>query len=634
MDEPSQARDSADARSPSLDEGVLAKIQRLASLALHAPAATFTAAEVPGAEACAPAFGPGPDAFCRRVWQLGEPVVIEDTERDPRVVFPTPGIRGYLGVPLRDRDGAVIGTLSVRDPAPRGWTAEDVELLEGLADGAATELLLRRELEVRQRVEQAVRDAEERFHAFMDNSPVIAFVKDAEGRYRYVNAEFERRFDTTREEALGATDSRYMSPEQADEVARIDQELIASGGTKVYLVRGNPPDSRGTIWQVFKFVFGTASERRLLGAVALDVTERETAAAAMRASEERYRRIVEAAGDIIYEADVYGNFTYANPSALRILGYETGEVLGRHYSELIRPDYRGRAAELYQRQVFERIPTTYFEFPAVSRDGRDIWIGQVVQLVMEDGRIRGLHAVARDISARHEVERMKDEFISIVSHELRTPLTSIRGSLGLLGSGKLGELGDRAQRLVEIATDNSERLIRLINDILDIERIESGAIEMNARPVSSAELVTQAVDTVRGMAERARVALETDVRPFELSADPDRIVQVLTNLISNAVKFSPADAGSVVTIEARAEEEKAYFRVTDRGRGIPSDKLESIFERFQQVDSSDSRQKGGTGLGLAISRTIVQQHGGEIRVSSELGRGSTFTFTLPLAAAS
>ncbi|HET7230516.1 MAG TPA: PAS domain S-box protein [Longimicrobium sp.] len=749
---------------PLLDDGagpVLARIRRLAALALRTAASAFTAAAPDDDDEAPPdaPFGPGEDAFCHRVRHTGQAIAIPDTAADPRVTHQYPGVRAYLGVPLRDPAGGVLGTLCVRDPAPRPWTAEDVELLEGLAGAAAAELVLRRELAQRRRAQEALRDSEERFNAFMDHSPVVAFVKDAQGRYVYVNAEFERRFHTARKDAIGRTDADYTTARNARAVAEMDAALIAEGGARQYLSRAETPDGAPVVWQVFKFAFRTAGGEGLVGGVALDVTEREradealreterrlneaqrlarvgswewdlvadqgawsdehfrllgvepgtapagaallmerihpddrarhqaavaaaiggggvldsqyrvvhpdgavlhlhsrgqvrydgegravamygtvqdvtereAASAALRASEERYRRIVEAAGDIIYEVDPWGRFTYANPAALRILGYQTGHVVGRHYSELMRPDYHDRAAELYTRQVRERIASTYLEFPAVAQDGREIWIGQVVQLLQEEGKVRGLHAVARDISARHEVERLKNEFVSIVSHELRTPLTSIRGSLGLLGSGKLGELPERAQRLVDIATQNSERLVRLINDILDIERIESGAISMERRAASTGDLVRQAVNAVRGMAERAGVALEARVDEFELQADPDRIVQVLTNLISNAVKFSPADAGAAVTVSVERDGGGARFQVADQGRGIPEDKLDTIFERFQQVDSSDSRQKGGTGLGLAISRTIVQQHGGEIGVESRLGHGSTFTFTIPPA---
>lgn len=628
-------------------EEVLGKIGRLATLAFGVPASAFIGADDASPCGDAAAFTAGQDAYLRHLWKSGEPVVIADTHDDSRVIHPPPGIRAFLGVPLRDGNGMVIGALSVRDPAPRAWTPEDVELLEGFSSTAASELLLRRELGERRLTGAVAGDATERQTTEAALRESAQRLNEAQRIARLGSWEWR-----VGANSISWSDQLYrllgLEPGSVEPTRTVfmrhlhrDDRAGYSAALGVALAHGTPLDTSfrvvhadGTVLHLHAHgtvdVGADGRAVRLAGTLQ-DVSEREAAAHAVRASEERYRQIVEAAGDIIYEVGPEGRFTYANPASLRILGYETGEVVGRHYSELVRADYRSRAADLYARQVHGRIPTTYLEFPAVARDGREIWIGQIVQIVEEHGAVRGLHAVARDISARHEVERMKDEFISIVSHELRTPLTSIRGSLGLLSSGKLDLAGESARRLVEIARENSERLIRLINDMLDIERIETGAIAMRLDPVSSTALADQAVDTVRGMAERAGVTIETDVHPFEIRVDPDRMVQVLTNLVSNAVKFSPADAGSVVTVEARAGEEEACFRVIDRGRGIPADKLETIFERFQQVDSTDSREKGGTGLGLAISRGIVQQHGGSIRVESEPGQGSTFTFVIPFA---
>jgi signal transduction histidine kinase len=237
-----------------------------------------------------------------------------------------------------------------------------------------------------------------------------------------------------------------------------------------------------------------------------------------------------------------------------------------------------------------------------------------------------------DAVYRRQMERLKDELVSIVAHELRTPLTSIRGSLGLLASGKLDAQSSQGQRLVQIAAQNSDRLVRLVNDMLDLERLESGTLALEQASVPAERLVDTAIDAVRSSAAEADVRVTCHVVPgLALWADADRVVQVLVNLVSNAVKFSPAGAEVRVTGERRGGE--ALFQVRDRGRGIPSDQLESIFERFQQVDSSDARKKGGTGLGLAISRSIVHQHGGRIWAASAEGEGSTFFFTLPLARA-
>lgn len=226
---------------------------------------------------------------------------------------------------------------------------------------------------------------------------------------------------------------------------------------------------------------------------------------------------------------------------------------------------------------------------------------------------------------------MKNEFVSLVSHELKTPLTAIRGSLGLLAGGALGELAPPATRMVEIAMESSERLTRLINEILDMERIESGAMPMEIGEHDVTDLLAAAQDQVQVLASEAGVRLEVGQAGGRVLADSDRVVQTLINLVGNAIKFSPP--GSVVALEvALGEDDELWFRVTDRGRGIPPGRLEAIFERFEQVDSSDAREKGGTGLGLAISRSIVERLGGRIWAeNNDPGPGTRFTFTLPAA---
>jgi signal transduction histidine kinase len=233
----------------------------------------------------------------------------------------------------------------------------------------------------------------------------------------------------------------------------------------------------------------------------------------------------------------------------------------------------------------------------------------------------------RDLTRRREVDRLKSEFVSVVSHELRTPLTSIHGSLGLLRSGLLGS--EKGKRMLEIAVNNTDRLIRLLNDILDIEKLESGAVQMNRSLCDAGELIRRAAEVMKAMADEHKITVTIAEVRATIEADSDRILQCLTNLLSNAIKFS--DPGSQVSIKAAVAGDDIQFEVTDHGRGIPADKRESIFERFHQVDASDSRRKGGTGLGLAITRSIVLQHGGRIWVTSELGKGSSFFFTIPLS---
>jgi two-component system sensor histidine kinase VicK len=297
------------------------------------------------------------------------------------------------------------------------------------------------------------------------------------------------------------------------------------------------------------------------------------------------------------------------------------------------------------------------------RDGSSFPVEYVVAPMREEGEIIGAVVTFKDITDRLAVERMKDEFISVVSHELRTPMTSIHGALGLLNSGLLDAYPQKAKRMLEIAVTNTDRLVRLVNDILDLERMESSYSTAIKQTCNVAELMLQAADEMQGMAQQAGVTLSVKPVGAQLEAVPDRLIQALTNLLSNAIKFSPS--GATVWLSGKLTHNQdvpekvgqkpvsspsllspepagahshlpvpsswyIVIAVKDQGRGIPADKLEMVFERFQQVDASDSRQKGGTGLGLAICRSIVQQHGGRMWVESVLGQGSTFFLTLPV----
>src|SRR6185369_6677324 len=228
-------------------------------------------------------------------------------------------------------------------------------------------------------------------------------------------------------------------------------------------------------------------------------------------------------------------------------------------------------------------------------------------------------AVARDIEEEKRIAQMKNDFVSVVSHELRTPLTSIRGSLGLIAGGVAGELPEKARALVEIASKSCERLVRLINDILDVEKIESGKMGFYFAPIELAPLLERALEDNRAYAEGYGVVLRiTATAPgARVWGDPDRLLQVMTNLISNAVKFSPR-GGTVEVTTARGSGD-VRIAVTDHGRGIPPELRPRLFEKFAQADSSSTREKGGTGLGLSISRAIIERHHGRIGFTSEPG---------------
>ncbi len=227
-----------------------------------------------------------------------------------------------------------------------------------------------------------------------------------------------------------------------------------------------------------------------------------------------------------------------------------------------------------------------------------------------------------------EASRRKQELMAMVAHDLRTPLTSIRASLSLMSMGAMGEMPDKAQRQIDGAEKNTRRLINLINDLLDIEKMEAGKMEMKFSECVLQEIFDEAADSVREFAKNAKVEIDVEETPITLQADQERMVRVLINLLGNAVKFSPAE--STIKLTAALKENCLEVRVTDQGRGIPSDFKDKIFVRFQQVNPEDKQEKQGTGLGLAICKAIVEGHNGEIGVDSEVGKGSSFWLLVPI----
>lgn len=371
-----------------------------------------------------------------------------------------------------------------------------------------------------------------------------------------------------------------------------------------------------------------------------NMRERMGAAEAVRQAEAKYRSIFDNAVEGIFQLSPEGKWLSANPAVAGIFGYKSvgafmAEANGKSPRMYGEPDRRREFLE----QLKERGVVTKFESQCVRPDGGKIWVSESAHAVRDaetgadhiEGTVEDITERKEAEEARREVERMKNEFVSVVSHELRTPLTSIRGSLGLLAAGRMGQLSPQAQRMLGIAVSNTDRLVRLVNNILDIERLESGEITLDKQMCDVAAIMSAAADVMRPMAEKAGISLAVTPEQAQVWADPDRLTQVITNLLSNAIKYSPPKG--TVWLSAELRDGEMLFVVKDQGRGIPSDKLESIFQRFQQVDTSDAREKGGTGLGLAICLSIARQHGGNVWVKSKLGEGSSFYFTVPGAQA-
>lgn len=362
----------------------------------------------------------------------------------------------------------------------------------------------------------------------------------------------------------------------------------------------------------------------------------DLATVAQRIEQEQFRALVNATNDALIMFDMQQQIVVINRRARYFFGLTDLAMFGKNYSEL--------QALL---SLLLRDPTAFIHWltPLISapteRSSREFVVLHPVPRILQcysgpvltsDETPIGRVLVFRDITREREVERMKNDFISIVSHELRTPLTSIRGSLQLV-LGKQGTdnmLPARAQELLGISLSNVERLNRLLNDILDIAKIEQGRIQLRREPLHPAEVSASAQAVINSFAATRAITITLDA-PTDLPlvfADRDRVIQVVTNLLTNAIKFSPP--GQVVELIVRHEGHKVCFAVRDYGRGIALADQQRIFQKFYQIDSSTTRDVGGTGLGLAICKALVEEHNGKIWLDSRINEGSTFFFTLPV----
>jgi PAS domain S-box-containing protein len=360
-----------------------------------------------------------------------------------------------------------------------------------------------------------------------------------------------------------------------------------------------------------------------------ELQERKQAEATIREAERRWRSLLDNVKLIVVGLDTSGNVNYVNPFFVTLTGYSNAEVLGKNWLENFLPRDRKESIETDAVQVLHRSDRPYYRNTILTKSGEERFIAwNNTTLQDAKGRIIGSISIGEDITQRKKIEQIKDEFIGIVSHELRTPLTAIQMSLGLLKTGIYDKKPEKSRRMIEIALLDTNRLVNLVNDILDLERLESGRVFLDKTVCKAADLMQQAVDGIQAIATQQQISLIIIPTDAEVCVAADAIVQTLTNLVSNAIKFSPA--GAEIHLSAETQTDCVKFQVRDRGRGIPADKLELIFGRFQQVDASDSREKGGTGLGLAICQSIIERHGGKIWAESVLGEGSKFCFTLPL----
>jgi PAS domain S-box-containing protein len=392
-----------------------------------------------------------------------------------------------------------------------------------------------------------------------------------------------------------------------------------------------PVFSRGELVAVMQFVMAALPDEeeypvQLVSLVASQlggVMRRKRADADIRESEDRFRRLSDASNDGV-AVTRGGKVLITNAAWTRMFGYTAEEAAGMEATRLVPAADRER-----QMRRMRVIKQESYSIIAVRKNGTTFEGEVTVQPVLWEG-LPARVSVIRDVTEERRVSRMKSEFVSTVSHELRTPLTSVRGALGLLEAGVAGPISPQGLDLIRIARENAERLIRLISDMLDLDKIEAGKFNLRRASLMPSDVVRVAVDGISGMAGQFEVRLAEHIDAHRsFAGDHDRVVQVLTNLLSNAIKFSPKGSTVEVAVTETADE-AMRFEVTNEGAGISAADRSRLFQKFEQLDASDTRRHGGTGLGLAISKAIVDQHGGRIGVDSEPNGRTRFWFELPL----
>jgi PAS domain S-box-containing protein len=588
-------------------------------------------------------------SFCEVAIQQSEALLVPDALRDARfaansLLLLAQPLRFYAGYPLATPSGQRVGTLAIMDYTPRSLSSEDLAALRDLAAWAEREL---QEPTRRQRAREQLRLQSQALQAAA-NGIVIT---DSQGTIRWVNPAFTRLTGYSAREALGRNPRILKSGLQGPEVYRDLWATITAGQVWQGEIINRRRD--GSLYTEEMTITPVPNDQGEIAhhiAIKQDISARKEAEArlqdALRQLQEQYtlaeqarseaRAILDADDDAVILVSPEGRvmtvdrtfdemFYEGQPSAL------VGQELAAWYEDMERLFVEPQKLSAWMTAALADPQQT------MQVSAKQQW-PRMRELEFTSVPVRSSSAenlgrlfVLRDVTHQREVERMKNEFVSLVSHELRTPLTSIKGFTDLILDGDAGEVSEEQTEYLRIIQQNADRLVALINDLLDISRIESGRIKLERRALDMGAVVQFVVATLEPQIRAKGQSLAVELPPIvpPVLADHDRMVQVVTNLLSNAYKYTPA--GGSISLAAHAEEDMLRVSVTDTGVGIAAEDQPKLFTRFYRVDNSLTREVGGTGLGLAIVKSIVEMHDGRVGMSSALGQGSTFFFTVPLA---
>jgi PAS domain S-box-containing protein len=404
-----------------------------------------------------------------------------------------------------------------------------------------------------------------------------------------------------------------LAKTDAERIRRIIEDTVAKKATCSFEADVVRPDATevAMLWTA-----RWSDIEKSLFCVAHDISERKRAENLIKASEERIRSIIRHLPVGTISISPGGTIESVNPKIEELFEYSESQLVGSPITKLL-------AAEALNLEEFGR----FTERVGQKSNGNTFPV-ELTLTKFEDLEAKHFLISLQDITERRNIEQMKQDFVAMVSHDLRTPLGSIQAVLTLIEEGVYGQIEERGLVRIRNSQKSLQRLTGLVNNLLDLEKMESGKLTIVPEPTSLKAIVTQSLESVSPHAEQQKVSIELNCEDAQLTADGDRLVQVVINLLSNAIKFSTEN--STICLSCAFKDNWAEVKIVDSGRGIPKNMQELIFEKFQQAQTSDGKRGRGTGLGLPICKAIVEAHGGQIGVESEEGKGSNFWFRIPL----
>lgn len=622
--------------------------------------------------------------------RTGQPCAAHDILTNPNfATWRTEALkRGYtssLALPLKTGE-QVVGVLNIYSVKPDSFDMEETKLLTDLADDLTYGITALRISTQQKQAETALRKSEERLRLLGDNLPdsyVYQFTQEADGtpRFLYLSAGVEKLHGLKVEDVLSDASllRGQIAPELVPSLQAAEAASLRNKTDFTMEVRMRCADNQWRWMQLCSRPRHSSDGQVLWNGVATDITARKQAEAASQAAEQRlaeseqqYRELVELANSIILRWTSEGIITFLNEFGLRFFGYLPEEILGRHVIGTIVPitESSGRDLSHLMKQICAD-PKAFEQNinENVCRNGERVWVAWTNRIVMDDqGNVLEILSVGTDITERKNAEeevrrlheelqlhaeqlerrvaertaelavardraeaadRLKSAFLATMSHELRTPLNSIIGFTGIILQGLAGPLNPEQSKQLEMVRGSARHLLALINDVLDISKIEAGQLEVTCGPFDLRASIEKVVGIVKPLAEKKGLAVHVKLAP-EISAwesDPRRVEQILINLLNNAIKFTERGR---VALAAHIEPDALRISITDTGIGIRTEDMKKLFQPFRQIDTGLARNHEGTGLGLAICLRLAQLLGGEIRVESKWGTGSTFTVLLPV----